>query len=95
MLVKFAENGESRSGPGPEEGYLDRLVDDDALGAYLTAEFGSADTFAVERHAEGHPTRRCSSRGATANWWFGGRPRRDGRHGPRRAPGVPRGRRAR
>jgi len=34
--------------------YLDRLVDDDALGAYLTAEFGSADTFAVERHAEGH-----------------------------------------
>jgi hypothetical protein len=32
--------------------YLDRLVDDDALGAYLTAEFGSADTFAVERHAE-------------------------------------------
>ena len=34
--------------------YLDRLVDDDALGAYLTAEFGPADAFAVERHAEGH-----------------------------------------
>ncbi|MFW6317960.1 MAG: phosphotransferase family protein, partial [Halorubrum sp.] len=34
--------------------YLDRVVDDDALAAYLTAEFGSAAEFAVERHAEGH-----------------------------------------
>ncbi|RLM76865.1 phosphotransferase family protein, partial [Halobellus sp. Atlit-38R] len=34
--------------------YLDRLVDDDALGAYLAREFGPADAFAVERHAEGH-----------------------------------------
>jgi len=34
--------------------YLDRLVDGDALEAYLTAEFGPADGFAVERHAAGH-----------------------------------------
>lgn len=34
--------------------YLDRLVDDDALSAYLTAEFGPVDAFDVERHAEGH-----------------------------------------
>ncbi|MFY4816251.1 phosphotransferase, partial [Haloarcula sp. AONF1] len=34
--------------------YLDRLVDDDALGTYLAAEFGPVDTFDVERHAEGH-----------------------------------------
>jgi len=50
--------GRRRAGGGgspvSDPDYLDRLVDDDALGAYLTAEFGSADTFAVERHAEGH-----------------------------------------
>ena len=34
--------------------YLDRLVDDDALGSYLTAELGSVDSFSVERHAAGH-----------------------------------------
>jgi aminoglycoside phosphotransferase (APT) family kinase protein len=34
--------------------YLDRLVDADALGAYLADEFGPADSFDLERHAEGH-----------------------------------------
>jgi len=34
--------------------YVDRLVDDDSLEAYLTAEFGPASAFSVERHAEGH-----------------------------------------
>lgn len=37
-----------------ETDYLDRLVDADALRAYLTEEFGPADAFAVERHAAGH-----------------------------------------
>jgi aminoglycoside phosphotransferase (APT) family kinase protein len=34
--------------------YLARLIDDDSFGAYLTAEFGPASEFSVERHAEGH-----------------------------------------
>ncbi|WP_115865535.1 phosphotransferase family protein [Halorussus litoreus] len=34
--------------------YLDRLVDEDALRAYLTERLGSADRFAVHHHGEGH-----------------------------------------
>ena len=34
--------------------YLDRLVDEDALAAYLEEELGPAGRFAVERHPEGH-----------------------------------------
>ncbi|WP_336037064.1 phosphotransferase family protein [Halobacterium yunchengense] len=34
--------------------YVDRLVDEAALRAYLEAELGPADSFAVERHGEGH-----------------------------------------
>jgi aminoglycoside phosphotransferase (APT) family kinase protein len=38
---------------GPD-GYLARLVDEDRLRAYLADRLGPADTFAVERHPEGH-----------------------------------------
>ena len=34
--------------------YLDRLVDIDSLGSYLSEAFGAATEFAVERHAAGH-----------------------------------------
>ncbi len=34
--------------------HLDRLVDGDSLASYLTAEFGPAAAFSVERHAAGH-----------------------------------------
>jgi aminoglycoside phosphotransferase (APT) family kinase protein len=34
--------------------YFARLVDQDALAAYLEAELGPADAFTVERHTEGH-----------------------------------------
>ncbi|WP_435358926.1 phosphotransferase family protein [Haloarchaeobius sp. DFWS5] len=34
--------------------YFARLVDEDALRAYLREELGDADTFEVERHREGH-----------------------------------------
>lgn len=34
--------------------YFDRLVDEDALRAFLTAELGPADSFAVQRHEQGH-----------------------------------------
>ena len=36
------------------EEYFRRLVDEDALEAYLDAELGRADEYAVERHMEGH-----------------------------------------
>ena len=36
------------------EEYFRRLVDEDALEAYLDAELGPADGYAVERHMEGH-----------------------------------------
>jgi aminoglycoside phosphotransferase (APT) family kinase protein len=36
------------------EAYFRRLVDEDALRAYLEAHLGAADEYAVERHAEGH-----------------------------------------
>jgi aminoglycoside phosphotransferase (APT) family kinase protein len=36
------------------EAYFDRLVDRDALRAYLEDHLGPADTFAVERHQAGH-----------------------------------------
>ncbi|WP_227356724.1 phosphotransferase family protein [Haladaptatus salinisoli] len=37
-----------------QEEYFDRLVDEDALEAFLTDELGSAGSYAVERHAAGH-----------------------------------------
>jgi aminoglycoside phosphotransferase (APT) family kinase protein len=36
------------------EEYFDRLVDEDALRAFLTDELGPADGFGVQRHEEGH-----------------------------------------
>ncbi|MFB6109929.1 MAG: phosphotransferase family protein [Halodesulfurarchaeum sp.] len=38
---------------GSEE-YFDRLVDEDALRSYLASRLEPVDSFAVERHAEGH-----------------------------------------
>lgn len=37
-----------------DDAYLDRLVDGESLAAYLRREFGPADEFDFERHAEGH-----------------------------------------
>ncbi len=39
---------------GTDEAYFRRLVDEEALEAYLADELGPADDFAVERHTEGH-----------------------------------------
>ena len=39
---------------GEREDYVDRLVDEGALASYLESELGPVETFAVERHAEGH-----------------------------------------
>ena len=36
------------------EDYFERLVDEDALREYLTAEIGDADAYEVSHHAEGH-----------------------------------------
>ncbi|MGM0399491.1 MAG: phosphotransferase family protein [Halobacteriota archaeon] len=36
------------------EEYFERLVDEESLSSYLAAELGSAETFAVDRHDEGH-----------------------------------------
>ena len=36
------------------EAYIDRLVDESALRAYLESELGDADEFTVEHHPEGH-----------------------------------------
>jgi aminoglycoside phosphotransferase (APT) family kinase protein len=38
----------------PNDAYLGQLVDEDSLRDYLTATLGSADTFGVEHHGEGH-----------------------------------------
>ena len=38
----------------PDDSYLDRIVDEDALATYLESELGPADTYAVERHEQGH-----------------------------------------
>lgn len=37
-----------------DERYFRRLVDEDALAAYLAAELGETDRFDVRRHPEGH-----------------------------------------
>jgi len=39
---------------GGDGTYFERLVDEDALAAYLAGTLGPAETFAVERHREGH-----------------------------------------
>jgi aminoglycoside phosphotransferase (APT) family kinase protein len=37
-----------------EDSYLDRIVDKASLAAYLESELGPADTYAIERHQQGH-----------------------------------------
>ena len=37
----------------PDDSYLDRIVDEDALAQYLESELGPANTYAVERHQQG------------------------------------------
>ena len=37
-----------------DRSYYERLVDEDALGAYLAEQLGPADTYEVRRHREGH-----------------------------------------
>ena len=34
--------------------YFERIVDEESLRAYLTAELGAAETYDVRHHQEGH-----------------------------------------
>jgi aminoglycoside phosphotransferase (APT) family kinase protein len=38
----------------PDDQYLERLVDEEALASYLTSELGPTDTYEVSHHQEGH-----------------------------------------
>ena len=53
-LFSFSSLARSLEGVMSDAEYLDRLVDDESFAAYLEAEFGPAESFSVERHAEGH-----------------------------------------
>jgi len=37
-----------------DDGYMDRLVDEDSLAAYLEAELGPAESYGIDRHQAGH-----------------------------------------
>jgi len=70
----------------PDDSYLDRIVDEDALAQYLKSELGPAETYTIERHQQGHSNEtlfvtwgeRTRNPATTA--------RRDGGDGPRRSP---------